>query len=86
MFKLDEWSRAGLPHQAEVDAGWYGDRLGLRLSGLMGLGSELFILMLFSLVNRLDLYLMVNLVVLNLLWGLTVIYRRWVLQRKVAPG
>ncbi len=31
--------------------------LGLRLSGLMGLGSELFILMLFSLVNRLDLYL-----------------------------
>jgi len=39
--------------------------------------------MLFSLVNRLDLYLAVNLVVLNLLWGLTVLYRRWVLQKKV---
>ena len=83
MFRIDEWSRAGLPHRGAVDAGWYGDRLGLRLSGLMGLGSELFILMLFSLVNRLDLYLAVNLVVLNLIWGLTVLYRRWVLQKKV---
>jgi len=86
MFRLDEWSRAGLPHQANIDAGWYGDRIGLRLSGLMGLGTELFILMLFSLVDRLDLYLAVNLVVLNANWGVSVAYRRWVLWKKVAEN
>jgi phosphatidylglycerophosphate synthase len=84
MFRLDEWSRAGLPHQRDIDARWYGDHTGLRLSGLMGLGTELFILMLFSVLDRLDIYLAVNLVVLNVLWGVSVVYRRWVLSTKVA--
>jgi len=84
MFRLDEWCRAGLPHREENDERWYGDRTGLRISGLMGLGTELFILMLFSVVNRLDIYLAVNLVALNLLWCASVVYRRWVLRRKMA--
>jgi len=83
MFRLDEWSRAGLPHEQENDVRWYGDHTGLRLSGLMGLGTELFILMLFSLMNRLEMYLAVNLVGLNILWGASVVYRRWVLLEKV---
>ncbi len=86
MFRLDEWSRAGLPHQATIDVRWYGDSTGLRLSGLMGLGTELFILMLFSLIGRLDIYLGVNLVVLNILWGVSVAYRRWVLFTKVVQN
>jgi phosphatidylglycerophosphate synthase len=86
MFRLDEWSRTGIPHQGDIDVRWYGDRTGLRLSGLMGLGTELFILMFFSLINRLDLYLVVNLVVLNILWGVSVVYRRWVLLRKVVQS
>lgn len=81
MYRLDEWSRAGLPHRQETDEHWYGNRTGLRISGLMGLGTELFILMLFSIVDRLDIYLAVNLVVLNLLWGGSVMYRRWVLGK-----
>ena len=83
MFRLDEWSRAGLPHEGDMDVRWYGDRTGLRFSGLMGLGTELFILMLFSLFNRLDVYLVMNLVVLNILWGGSVAYRRWVLVKKI---
>lgn len=83
MFRLDEWSRAELPHQADFDTRWYGDRTGLRLSGLMGLGTEIFILMLFSLIGRLDIYLAVNLVLLNILWSVSVLYRRWVLLKKV---
>lgn len=86
MFRLDEWSRTRLPHEPNVDLRWYGDRTGLRLSGLMGLGTELFILMLFSLIDRLDIYLAVNVVLLNLLWGITVVYRRWVLLRRVKKG
>ena len=65
MYRLDEWSRSGLPHGQNSDERWYGDRTGLRLSGLMGLGTELFILMLFSLINRLDIYLIVNLVAIE---------------------
>jgi phosphatidylglycerophosphate synthase len=86
MFRLDAWSRAGVPHRGEIDVRWYGDHTGLRLSGLMGLGTELFILMLFSLVDRLDLYLAMNLVGLNILWGVSVTYRRWILLKKVARG
>lgn len=83
MFRLDEWSRTGLPHHGDIDTRWYGDRTGLRLSGMMGLGTELFILMLFSLIDRLDLYLAMNLIGLNVLWGVSVVYRRWVLARAI---
>lgn len=86
MFRVDEWSRAGMPHEANIDSRWYGDVTGLRLSGLMGLGTELFILMLFSVIGRLDVYLGVNLVALNILWGVSVFYRRWVLLKKVAQN
>jgi len=86
MLRLDEWSRAGLPHEADTDARWYGDRTALRLSGLMGLGTELFVIMLFSLIDRMDAYLFANLVVLNGLWCATVLYRRGVLVRKARRG
>jgi phosphatidylglycerophosphate synthase len=83
MLRLDEWCRGGMPHESTTDGAWYGDRTGLHISGLMGLGTELFILMLFSLVDRLDLYLVVNLAVLNALWGVSAGYRKWVLVKKV---
>jgi len=86
MFRIDEWSRARMPHAEDVDNRWYGDRAGLRLSGLMGLGTELFVLMLFSVMNRLDVYLGVNLIGLNLLWGASLVYRRWVLLPKITKG
>ncbi len=83
MSRIDAWSHGGLTNRADIDARWYGDRIGLRLSGLLGLGTELFILMLFSLMNEIKIYLLVNLVFLNLLWGISIVYRRWVLQAKV---
>lgn len=83
MFTLDAWSRNGLPHEPDADARWYGDRTGLRISGLMGLGTELFVLMLFSVMQRLDVYLAVNLVVLNGLWCGSVVYRRMILAKRI---
>jgi len=81
MTRIDAWSMNGVPEEKHPD--WYGDRCALMLSGLFGLGTELFLLMLFSLAGRLDLYLIVNIVVMNALWVTCVGYRRVVLGRRL---
>jgi phosphatidylglycerophosphate synthase len=79
VMRLDNWcGRAGLTEEDQLHR-WYADPLGLRLSGLLGIGTELFQLMLFSLAGRLDLYLWWNAVALNGLWFATMVYRRRVL-------
>ncbi len=80
MVRLDRWSRARLPADSDTDRRWYADRVGLRLSGFLGIGTELFVLMLFSLLNRLDVYLLVNVLGMNGLWIACLAYRRWVLS------
>jgi hypothetical protein len=79
MVRLDRWSMKGV--SGECVEGWYGDRTALVLSGFLGIGTELFILMLFSLSRRLDLYLWVNILGLNGVWGVCILYRRAVLAR-----
>ncbi len=84
MERMDAWSRRGT---GLIDSGrraWYGDRLALRLSGFLGLGTELFVLMLFSVANRLELYLWVNVVAMNAYWAGVIGYRRAVLWRRVS--
>jgi len=79
MVRLDAWSgRAGLTAEDQLRR-WYADPLALRLSGLIGIGTELFQLMLFSLADRLELYLWWNVVALNGLWFTTMVYRRVIL-------
>jgi phosphatidylglycerophosphate synthase len=84
MMRIDRWSMAGLPGQ--MLQGWYSDRVALVLSGFLGLGTELFVLMLFSLLRRLDLYLIANIVIMNALWVLCVGYRRTALRRRLNCG
>jgi len=79
MLRIDRWSQRS-PGRIPPEH-WYGDRIALRLSGFLGLGTELFILMIFSVLGRLDLYLAVNVVGLNALWGICILYRRLVLAR-----
>ena len=81
MVRLDRWSMRGVSTQRTEE--WYGNRTALVLSGFLGIGTELFILMLFSLARRLDLYLWVNIVGLNGVWGICVLYRRGVLARRL---
>lgn len=83
MVRLDRWCLAGLPLSKENQALWYGDRIALRGSGLLGLGTELFLLMICSVLNVLELYLMLNLVLMNGVWLGTMLYRRFVLVRKI---
>jgi phosphatidylglycerophosphate synthase len=81
MMRIDNWSKEGAGN-VRPDL-WYGDRTALRLSGFLGLGTELFILMIFSVFRRLDWYLVLNVVGLNALWALCIVYRKVFLARKL---
>lgn len=81
---MDTWSK-GSPNSSEGKEDlWYGDKIGLRLSGLLGMGTELFLLTLCSLANELELYLLFNVLGMNLVWCVAVVYRRLVLARRFA--
>ncbi|MCC6399051.1 MAG: CDP-alcohol phosphatidyltransferase family protein, partial [Bacteroidetes bacterium] len=81
MVRIDQWSQKGLgTFHPEL---WYGDRIALRLSGFLGLGTELFILMIFSLFRELEWYLVVNVVGLNAAWACNIFYRKAILTRQL---
>jgi phosphatidylglycerophosphate synthase len=84
MYRIDGWSKSELKRsraadQQEGDRLWYSDRIGLRLSGLLGFGTEFALLTVCSLFNNLELYLRLNLLVMNSIWILTVLYRKLIL-------
>jgi hypothetical protein len=84
MFRIDKWSKillAGstLGDRQELDRLWYSDRIGLRLSGFLGFGTELALLTVCSVFNDLKLYLWLNLLLMNSIWILTILYRRLIL-------
>ena len=62
---------------------WYADIISLRISGLLGFGTELFLLMVCSVLNRLELYLYLNIFLMNGILILCFLYRRFVLLREL---
>jgi phosphatidylglycerophosphate synthase len=80
MASIDRWCRGGVERSGLTDTLWYGDARALRLSGFLGLGTELFLLMLCSVAGAMTVYLWVNLLLMNALWGSCVWYRRVVLR------
>ena len=68
-----------------TDDRWFGDVTGVRLSGFLGLGTELFILMIFSVFDRLDVYLWINIAGMNFVWAACIAYRSVVLRRRGRP-
>ena len=89
--RIDEWcTRKNLQispaaGQRELLPGyitWYSDTLALRVSGLLGFGTELFFLMLCSVVNQLKLYLYLNLFLMNGMLVICIAYRRIVLSNR----
>jgi hypothetical protein len=65
---------------------WYSDFTGLRLSGLLGFGTELCALTVCSLFNILKTYLYINLFLMNGVLIACVIYRRAILFPKLQRG
>jgi phosphatidylglycerophosphate synthase len=79
MLRIDTWCRRGCSDR-DFLIRWYSDRKGLMLSGLVGLGTELFLLMVCSLLNELALYLILNVFFMSGIALLSVFYRRWLLS------
>ena len=82
MYRIDEWCRgAGFPEEGIRK--WYADKTGLRLSGLLGFGTEFALLTVCSLFGALKLYLLLNVLAMNGIWLAGILYRRIVLSRRV---
>jgi hypothetical protein len=89
--KVDRWSSKcnfqksyeykGVDCPENLSRRWYSDHVSLRISGLLGFGTEFFLLMLCSIMNRLELYLYLNVFLMNGILILCVLYRRFVLLR-----
>jgi phosphatidylglycerophosphate synthase len=84
--RLDAACRGGSGSSPVNDRKWYGDVTGVRLSGFLGLGTELFVLMLCSVIDRLDVYLWINVAGMNLVWLVCIAYRRMILRREIRSG
>ena len=84
MNRLDCWCMGGTVDENQFPI-WYGDRFGLRLSGLLGFGTELTLLAVCSWFDALALYILLNLFLMNGIWLLSMLYRRVVLRMNLSP-
>jgi len=85
MVRIDAWCRKGRRDEQFL-ARWYSDTAGLRISGFVGMGTELLLLMLCSVLGRLELYLYLNLILMNGIVLLSLVYRRLFLNDKLQHG
>jgi hypothetical protein len=83
MIRIDEWCKRGRLDR-KFSIRWYSDPVGLRLSGLIGIGTELFILMVCSLLNELQTYLILNVLLMNSILLISILYRRWYLSPTIS--
>jgi hypothetical protein len=83
MVRLDRWCRREMAVAERSDRAWYGNRVGLRLSGLLGLGTELLLLTLCSVGNQLEVYLFLNVFFMNAVCCATILYRRYLLAPRL---
>ncbi len=81
MLRIDLWCLKGIRHSGKQRERWYTDVKALRLSGLLGLGTELFLLTVCSLFNRLFLYCILNIIMMNGIFLASVFYRKFILSR-----
>ena len=82
--RLDRWCKRGQEGD-EFLSRWYSDIPALRWSGFLGFGTELFLLTLCSIFNKLQLYLYLNVFLMNGALLVCVAYRRAFLWEKLRP-
>ncbi len=84
---IDRWNHRNnsfiQEEKTEIYKRWYSDYIALRISSFLGLGSELFLLMICSVINELELYLYLNLFLMNGIMGTSIIYRRYLLAKGI---
>ena len=79
MYRIDSWCKGKFLSEQHVKS-WYADRTGLRISGLLGFGTEFALLTICSLLNALHVYLLLNLFLMNGILLLSILYRRIILR------
>jgi phosphatidylglycerophosphate synthase len=82
MQKIDKWCLSETGNNVDMEK-WYGDWIGLRLSGLLGFGTEYAFLALCSWMNSLYLYLYINVFIMTGILLISVFYRRLWLSKHV---
>jgi phosphatidylglycerophosphate synthase len=82
MLRIDRWCRQGREDGTFLKK-WYSDLTGVRISGFLGFGTELFLLTVCSVVNELELYLVLNILLMNTILLTSILYRRVVLLQKL---
>lgn len=82
MESIDGWC-AGKELSQREKSEWYGDTIALRFSGLIGFGTEFLLLTLCSLFGKLELYIYLNLFVMNGIAAAAILYRRFVLRNRI---
>jgi archaetidylinositol phosphate synthase len=85
MVRIDAWCRTGRGDEQFLIR-WYSDAPGLRISGLLGMGTELLLLTICSVLNQLELYLFLNVFLMNGIFVLSLLYRGLLLNRKLQRG
>ena len=83
--RIDRACRGETANPPMTDERWFGDVTAVRFSGFLGLGTELLLLMIFSVMNRLEVYLWVNVAGMNAVWSACIAYRGVVLRRRGTP-
>ena len=83
MARVDRWTKHNLPATREHTRRWYGDTTALRFSGFLGLGTELMLLTVCSVLDRLETYLLLNVFLMNGVWLVSMVYRRYVLAERL---
>ena len=78
MARIDRRSRRGIKDPSAL-ATWYRDAAGLRLGGMLGLGTEYVMLTACLLLRSPEAYLIGSLGVLNCFWMSAILYRRYLL-------
>jgi phosphatidylglycerophosphate synthase len=79
MYRLDCWCRGRNFDEQQLPL-WYSDRFALRLSGLMGFGTEILLLAICSWFNALPVYFWLNIILMNFLWLCSIFYRKYILS------
>ncbi len=87
MLRLDVWCFRGENREhGTVPAAWYQDVIALRLSGLLGFGTEYVVLTACLLFGSVSTYLFFTLIFFNGVWLCSILYRKFFLSRKRSMG
>jgi CDP-alcohol phosphatidyltransferase len=87
MLRLDVWCFRGENREdSMMPAAWYQDAMALRLSGLLGFGTEYVVLTACLLLGSVSTYLFFTLIVFNGVWLCSIFYRGFFLSRKRSMG